>query len=611
MRWSRPRGRRDLTVTSRSQPVRAGQHETLTALFDLGRQVTSVLDVGELLGKLPDLIRRLIPFDAFAVYFLDSKRRTLRIAHAEGYSEEAVKTVRRRVGDGFVGAAVAEEQAMLVNDLTADRHRDAAVPEARSGLVVPLLHKAKVIGALTLLSHEPGQFDDKDLAILRQFGAHVAVALANARMFEREHRDSQTFELLAEIGRDVTSILDLDELLARIAHLVRRIIDYRTFGILLLNERTDELEVKIAVEYGDARAMPSFKLGEGLVGFAALHKQPVLVPDTAADGRYLSHVVDVRSELVVPILLQDKCLGVFDLQSPELDAFDKRYVGVLTLLASQAAVAIENARLYRKVRANESRLRKEVRLAQRVQIGLLPAELPTRPGVEAAARFEPARELGGDFYEVMAPEAPLFVAAVGDVSGKGAAAALYGAFAGELVRSRTFRRRYLPEQSNPATVLASINTILHERQLEGYFCALCYAAFDFDRRAVVVANSGLPFPIRSGADGTHQFGGPGIPLGLFPGSDYDETRLPFAPGDVFVFCTDGIFEATDDAGDEFGAERLIRVVERARDLPARTIVDAIFEAVVGFQGGAQQADDMTAVVLKISMPSGTAASPKA
>ena len=596
-------------MTSRSQPARAGEHETLTALFDLGRQVTSVLDVGELLRKLPDLIRRLIPFDAFAVYFLDSKRRTLRIAHAEGYSEEAVRTVRRRVGDGFVGAAVADEQAMLVNDLAADRQRDAAVPEARSGLVVPLLHKAKVIGALTLLSHERGQFDENDLAILRQFGAQVA--LANARMFEREHRDSQTFELLAEIGRDVTSILDLDELLARIAHLVRRIIDYRTFGILLLNERTEELEAKIAVEYGDARTMPSFKLGEGLVGFAALHKQPVLVPDTAADGRYLSYVQDVRSELVVPILSQDKCLGVFDLQSPELDAFDKRYVGVLTLLASQAAVAIENARLYRKVRANESRLRKEVRLAQRVQVGLLPAELPIRPGVEAAARFEPARELGGDFYEVMAPEAPLFVAAVGDVSGKGAAAALYGAFAGELVRSRTFRRRYLPEQSSPATVLASINTILHERQLEGYFCALCYAAFDFDRGAVVVANSGLPFPIHSGADGTRQFGGPGIPLGLFPGSDYDETRLPFAPGDVFVFCTDGIFEANDDAGDEFGAERLLRVVERARDLPARTIVDAIFEAVTEFHGGAQQADDMTAVVLKISTPSGSAASPRA
>ncbi len=588
-------------MTAPSQPTRAGQQDTLTALFDLGRQVTSVLDSGELLRKIPELIRRLVAFDAFAVYLLDRNRGWLRIAYAVGYPDDVVRTLRRKIGEGLVGRAVAEEKPLLVHDLSADRRDAAAVPEAKSGLVVPLLHKAKPIGAITLLSHKRGQFSDADLAILRQFGAHVAVAIANARLFEREHEDAQTFELLAEIGRDVTAILDLDELLARIAHLVRRIIDYRTFGILLLNEATGELEMKVAVKYGGAAdTIPRFKLGEGLVGYAALHKQSVLVPDTSVDRRYLRYLADVRSELVVPILLGDRCLGVFDLQSPELGAFEKRHVGILTLLASQAAVAIENARLYRKVRANESRLRKEMRLAQRVQAGLQPATLPTHRGVDVAARFEPALELGGDFYDVLAPGADLFVVAVGDVSGKGAAAALYGAFAGELVRGRTFRRRYLPEQSSPATVLASTNTILHERQLEGYFCALCYAAFDFDRRTAVIANSGLPFPVRSTAAETRQIGQPGIPLGLFPGTTYDEERYPIAQGDVFVFCTDGIFEANDDAGDEFGAERLIAVIQRVRDLPARTIIDAIFEAVGAFHGGAAQGDDMTAVVLKIT-----------
>ena len=359
--------------------------------------------------------------------------------------------------------------------------------------------------------------------------------------------------------------------------------------------------MKVAVKYGGAAdTIPRFKPGEGLVGYAALQKQPVLVPDTSVGRRYLRYLADVRSELVVPILLGNRCLGVFDLQSPELGAFEKRYVGILTLLASQAAVAIENARLYRKVRANESRLRKEMRLAQRVQAGLQPVSLPTHRGVDVAARFEPALELGGDFYDVLAPGADLFVTAVGDVSGKAAAAALYGAFAGELVRGRTFRRRYLPEQSSPATVLASTNTILHERQLEGYFCALCYAAFDFDRRTAVIANSGLPFPVRSTAAETRQIGQPGIPLGLFPGSTYDEESYPIAQGDVFVFCTDGIFEATDDVGDEFVAERLTAVIQRVRDLPTRTIIDAIFESVGAFHGGAAQGDDMTAVVLKIT-----------
>src|SRR5213078_3204937 len=199
--------------------------------------------------------------------------------------------------------------------------------------------------------------------------------------------------------------------------------------------------------------------------------------------------------------------------------FNKRHVEILTLLASQAAVAIENARLYETIRANEERLEKEIRFAQRVQAALLPTDLPKRmKGVDVAARFTPARELGGDLYDFLAPEPNHLALAVGDVSGKGVPAALYSAFAGELVRSRTFRRRYAPERFSPAGVLASVNTILHERQLEEYYCTLCYASFDFKRRSVVIANSGLPYPIRSSRGGVSQIELPGVPLGAFAGS---------------------------------------------------------------------------------------------
>ena len=130
------------------------------------------------------------------------------------------------------------------------------------------------------------------------------------------------------------------------------------------------------------------------------------------------------------------------------------------------------------------RLEKEIRFAQRVQAALLPTELPKRlKGVDVAARFAPARELGGDLYDFLAPEPNSLAVAVGDVSGKGVPAALYSAFAGELIRSRTFRRRYAPERFSPAGVLASTNTILHERQLEEYYCTLCYSIFDFKRRS--------------------------------------------------------------------------------------------------------------------------------
>jgi sigma-B regulation protein RsbU (phosphoserine phosphatase) len=381
---------------------------------------------------------------------------------------------------------------------------------------------------------------------------------------------------------------------------MRRLIDYRTFGIWLVNEDRSELEIKHAVQYGDHGHVTRVPIGEGLVGYAALHKEPVLVADVSQDPRYINVVPDVRSELAIPMMLKDRCIGVLDLESPELDAFTKRDVEILTLLASQAAVAIENARLYETVRANEVRLEKEMRFAQRVQAALLPMGLPKRmKGIDVAARFAPARELGGDFHDFLSPEANMLAVALGDVSGKGVPAALYSVFAAELIRGRTFRRRYVPDRSGPASVLSSVNTILHQRQLEEYYCTLCYAIFDLKRRNVTLANSGLPYPIRASAEGVSQIELPGVPLGSFLGSAYDELTYALHPGDVFVFCSDGVSEAMNVNGDEFGSPRLIEIVERSRELAPRAIVDAIFDAVEAFREGFPPNDDMTAVAVKI------------
>jgi phosphoserine phosphatase RsbU/P len=572
----------------------------LTTLFDLGRQVTSVLDFEELLAQIPKLIARLIEFDAFAVYLLDERRGELLTAYAVGYPDSVAPMPLKR-GRGLVWAAVTSQMPLLVNDVAADTRYVPIVPGMASELVVPLLHKKRPIGALNVLSHHKDQFSAADVELLRQFAAHVAVGIVNARLFERSRADAVAFETLAEIGRDVASVLDQDELFARIAQSTRRLIDYRTFGIWLVNEERAQLEVKHAVQYGDQVHTTQVAIGEGLVGYAALHKESVLVADVSQDPRYINVVPDVRSELVIPMMLKDRCIGVLDLESPELDAFTKRDVEILTVLASQAAVAIENAGLYEAVRANEVRLEKEVHFAQRVQAALLPMGLPKRmKGVEVGARFAPARELGGDFHDFLSPEANMLAVALGDVSGKGVPAALYSVFAAELIRGRTFRRRYLPDRSGPAAVLSSVNTILHQRQLEEYYCTLCYAIFDLKRRVVTLANSGLPYPIRASAEGVSQIELPGVPLGSFHGSAYDELTYALHPGDLFVFCSDGVSEAMTATGEEFGSARLIEVVQQSKELAPRAIVDAIFDAVEAFRDGFAPNDDMTAVAVRIT-----------
>src|SRR5947207_11862131 len=221
--------------------------DALTTLFALGREITSVLDLNELLPKIPQLIARLTKFTAFAVYLLDQKHNELTIAYSVGYPEEVARTLRVKVGHGLVGAAVEEGRPLLVNDVHTDPRYVEAVPGSKAELVVPLRRKGRVIGALNLLSDTADQFSEADEAILRQFAAHVAVAIENARLFEHEREYTATLETLADIAHEFAAILNLDELLTRIANLTRRVIDYRTFGILLLNEETNELELKTAV----------------------------------------------------------------------------------------------------------------------------------------------------------------------------------------------------------------------------------------------------------------------------------------------------------------------------------------------------------------------------
>jgi sigma-B regulation protein RsbU (phosphoserine phosphatase) len=584
------------------QPVRQSTDaELLSTLFELGREVTSVIELEELLARIPQLIARLTRFSAFSVYLLDEKGEELHVAYSEGYPDDVARSLKFKVGQGVVGAAVAEGRPILVNDVRAEPRYRGPLPTMLAQLAVPMRRKGRIIGTLNLLSETTGAFTSRDEALLRQFAAHVAVAIENARLFRSERQYATTLETLAELGREMASILDLDALLTRIASLTKRLVDYRTFGILLLNDGTGDLELKLAVRYGDDTVAKTMQLGEGLVGWAAEHKQPVLVTDVSTDPRYVPLVPDVRSELVIPMLIKDRCIGVFDLESPELAAFTKEHQELLTLLASQAAVAVENARLYEQVRRNEERIEKELQFAERVQRALLPTEPPTGlHGIDVAGRFVPAHELGGDLHDFLSPDPETLVVAVGDVSGKGVPAALYGAFAAELVRSCTARRRYSSARFSVAGVLQSMNTILHERHLEEYYCTLCYAFFDLRRRVVTLSNSGLPYPMRYAGGQCSQIELPGVPLGSFPGVVYDEVSFDLNQGDMFVFCSDGIFEALNPEGVEFGSSRLCELVQAHRDHRPHEVVDTIFGAVTAFRGDRAQDDDMTAVAVSIT-----------
>jgi sigma-B regulation protein RsbU (phosphoserine phosphatase) len=423
---------------------------------------------------------------------------------------------------------------------------------------------------------------------------HLAVAIGNATLYRETRWYAGLLATLYEIGKETASILDLDELLHRLAEIVKRVIDYEMFGILLMDEERGELVLRKAVNLGTSKEKQRLKASEGLCGAAVRTKAPVLVGDVTKDPRYVGLVPETRSELVVPLVHKDRVVGVFDLESPMLNRFSEEHVKVLTPLASQVAVAVENARLYAELKKNEERLHKELVIAQGIQRGLFPEDCPSGPGWEASAHFRPARELGGDLYDFFDMGEGVLGVAAGDVAGKGVPAALYGAFASGTVRARAFQRR------GPADLMMGVNRTLRRRGVEGLYCTLGYALFDFRSRALRLANSGLPYPLlyRAAGGRTSPIEVGGLPLGCFDSVAYDEKALELSAGDVFVFHTDGLTEARR-GGEDYGVARLARQIEEHARLPAPGMGEKILEDVDRFMGDAVPTDDVTLIVVKV------------
>jgi sigma-B regulation protein RsbU (phosphoserine phosphatase) len=286
-------------------------------------------------------------------------------------------------------------------------------------------------------------------------------------------------------------------------------------------------------------------------------------------------------------------VGVIDLESPVKNYFTDEHVQTLSILAGSLAVAIENARLYQQVLREETEQAEELQAARVMQGALLPQVPAEDFGLEIAARYEPARELGGDMYDFLRYGPQHLAVAIGDVTGKGSAAALFGATAVGMLRSLA------PQKLSPAELLRQLNTLLGERRVEGRFTTLCFMSWQKGRRKLRVANAGHWQPLLWKDGRCEKIPVAGLPLGIEDQATYEERAYTLAPGDVLVCYSDGITEQTNPAGEFYGAERLRLLVAANHVLSAEALAAKIFEDAENFSGGAQRADDGTLLVLRV------------
>jgi sigma-B regulation protein RsbU (phosphoserine phosphatase) len=428
-------------ATPRKSAVFRERAELLDFLLEVSRITAETLDLDQQLESIAAIVKTVVPYDLFAILLYTEATGGLRIRYAIGHRDEVVRNLTIPLNEGVTGTAAATRMPVMVDDVREDPRYLNALDAVRSELAVPMTARGRLVGVLDVQSTRVKAYSEQDRALLRLIAARVAVSIDNARLYRRVERQNRTLRTLAHLSQEFSSILDIDELLGKIAATIRALINYDAFSIFLVDHEQKVLRHRFSVRYDERVNLDNIPLGKGITGAAAESGQPVRVSNTIEDPRYIASHEDIHSELAVPLMLQDRVIGVLDMESDRVAFFTEDHQRTVSLLAPQIASSVENARLYEELAQREQRMEQDLKAARKLQSVLLPREAPELPGLETAIRARPAREISGDVYDFFDHGDEYAVIVFGDVSGKGAAAALYGALISGLLRILAPRRR--------------------------------------------------------------------------------------------------------------------------------------------------------------------------
>ena len=581
-------------------PTPSVSPEATPGLLTVIQELNAAPDLRSGLARVAELLRDCIPYDNLNVLLLDDLGRELHYELSVGLPPEVAEHWRFGMGQGLVGTAAQTGRVVRVGDVGDDPRYIRAGAPVRSELVIPLISRGRTVGVLDVGSLQPNRFTEDDEAFLTSLAGFLASAIENAQIYRNLREQARTLSLLHEVSREIGAILDRRQLLERVAQLLKRLIDYDLFSVLLWCEETQMLDPWVAF---DRDGLPfgrggCIRLGEGLTGTAAALRQSLRVPNVRLDPRFVGCSAEFAtcSELVVPMTHKDGLVGVLDLESLRYDAFTAQHEQLLSTLAGSLAIALENARLYEHLRSDEQRVREELVTARRIQANLLPKASPWIPGLQVGFAYEPAQDLGGDFYDFLTWGEGRLGIAVGDVAGKATSAALYGSFAVGMLRELGSRGVL-----GPAQLLADLSSRLKGMSIDRRFLAMVFAVYESVERTLTLANSGLPYPWHVSGGEAREVEVSGTPLGVLLGK-YEEVVLHLAPGDVVVLCSDGVEESRNAAGEALGSDRIRQVLHRVADNSAAEIAQALLDATERFSGREEPSDDRTVVVLKVVDP---------
>jgi sigma-B regulation protein RsbU (phosphoserine phosphatase) len=411
-------------------------------------------------------------------------------------------------------------------------------------------------------------------------------------------RSSGRLALLYRLSQTFNSSLDLDEVLNRVMDEVVATTQAER-GFVMLCEPDGRLVFR-AARGMDQKTIdePRFQVSRSVVERVARDGQPILTSDAQIDDRFSMRdsvlILGLRSILCVPLKIKNQVLGVIYVDNRlQAGIFGQEQLDLLSAIAASAAIAIENARLY-QVAIEQGRLERELQMARDVQASLLPRSTPEIPGWEFVARWRPAREVAGDYYDFIPGDDGKLGLVIADVTDKGMPAALFMALARSIVRAS------VDGAPSPVGGITRANRLICADSTSGMFVTLFYALLDPAKSEITYVNAGHNPPLlhRANDDQVEMLTRTGLVLGVTADASFEQRALQLNPGDLILLYTDGVTDASNTLGREFGMQRLERILLDRRGASATEIIAALERTIDAFIGSGSQSDDIAMLIVR-------------
>jgi phosphoserine phosphatase RsbU/P len=566
-------------------------------LLEAARVFNSTLEYEELIELVLRLVIKAVNSEAALAFRVDHERTDMKVRFMRAI-DDRMKVFALELGQGVVGWVARYREPVIINRPEADPRVDARMEEMAgikidSVICVPLIGKGHMIGVVEAINKVSGEFTVADLDILAGLNDQIAVAIDNAHLYREVRREALEKDLLYQIGKKLSGSLEVNEVMSEIMDTLKQVVQYDAGGVFLIDPAVNEIHSLYTLGY-DPRydSQLKLKIGQGLIGHVASTGEPVIVPDVSRDSRYIDSNPPTQSEIVVPIKVDNRIIGVINLESECKDTYSQRSLALISAFASQAAISLERARLHERSLAGK-KLQEQLNIAREIQRSFLPAKAPQIVGYDIAGSNISSGQVGGDYYDFIRIVDSHFGIAIGDVSGKGIPAALIMA---------SFRASLIAEIRNNysiRTICHKVNSLLFESLEPGNYVTAVYGVLDSRNHIFTFSNCGHNQPILLRANGQVEFLKEGGPiLGVAADSIYEERALVIGSGDVMVLYTDGVTEVFDEQGQEFGVDRLIEVIRSNRDRTAQQMADLIYGECTGFASPTHIFDDLTMVIIK-------------